>query len=93
LRHLFNQTTFKKSLLRNSNPYFFDYDNAQKRRTRNKSFSNAESVRRHDVNWMKHTVAYFDAEDGKTDIKYRPNHHYTLDEEECAVVAPVARVY
>jgi len=45
------------------------------------------------VNWMKHTVAYFDAEDGKTDIKYRPNHHYTLDEEECAVVAPVARVY
>ena len=48
---------------------------------------------RDDVNWMKHTVAYFDAEEGKTEIKYRPNHHYTLDEEECAVVAPVARVY
>ena len=27
---------FKKSLLRNSNPYFFDDDKAQKRRTRNK---------------------------------------------------------
>jgi len=48
---------------------------------------------RDDVNWMKHTVAYFDPEKGTTDIKYRPNHHYTLDEEECAVVAPVARVY
>jgi succinate dehydrogenase (ubiquinone) flavoprotein subunit len=48
---------------------------------------------RDDVNWMKHTVAYFDPKEGKTEVKYRPNHHYTLDEEECSVVAPVARVY
>ena len=48
---------------------------------------------RDDENWMKHTIAYFDPESGKTDIKYRPNHHYTLDEEECATVEPVARVY
>ncbi|GFH49155.1 succinate dehydrogenase flavoprotein subunit [Chaetoceros tenuissimus] len=48
---------------------------------------------RDDENWMKHTVAYFDPESGKTDVKYRPNHHYTLDEEECATVEPVARVY
>jgi succinate dehydrogenase (ubiquinone) flavoprotein subunit len=48
---------------------------------------------RDDVNWMKHTVAYFDAKKGTTEVRYRPNHHYTLDEEECAVVAPVARVY
>lgn len=48
---------------------------------------------RDDENWMKHTVAYFDPESGNTDVKYRPNHHYTLDEEECATVEPVARVY
>jgi len=48
---------------------------------------------RDDVNWMKHSVAYFDKDTGKTEVKYRPNHHYTLDEDECAVVEPVARVY
>jgi succinate dehydrogenase (ubiquinone) flavoprotein subunit len=48
---------------------------------------------RDDKNWMKHTLAYFDPQKGKTDIKYRPTHQYTLDEDECAVVAPVARVY
>jgi len=48
---------------------------------------------RDDENWMKHSVAYFDKDSGKTEVKYRPNHHYTLDEEECSVVEPVARVY
>lgn len=48
---------------------------------------------RDDANWMKHTVAYHDEKTGKTDIKYRPIHYYTLDEDECAVVPPVARVY
>merc|ERR1712232_455420 len=48
---------------------------------------------RDDKEWMKHTSAYFDEETGKADVKYRPIHYYTLDEEECAVVPPVARVY
>jgi len=48
---------------------------------------------RNDDEWMKHTVAYFDEDKGKTDVKYRPIHYYTLDEEECATVPPVARVY
>lgn len=48
---------------------------------------------RDDENWMKHSVAYFDAEKGETDVKYRPIHYHTLDEDECAVVPPVARVY
>ena len=48
---------------------------------------------RDEDHWMKHTVAYFDEEKGKTDVKYRPIHYYTLDEEECATVPPVARVY
>jgi len=46
---------------------------------------------RDDVNWMKHTLAYFDGE--KTTLNFRPIHYFTLDEEECNVVPPVARVY
>uniref|UniRef100_A0A7S3L294 Succinate dehydrogenase [ubiquinone] flavoprotein subunit, mitochondrial n=1 Tax=Amphora coffeiformis TaxID=265554 RepID=A0A7S3L294_9STRA len=46
---------------------------------------------RDDENWMKHTLAYFD--DGRTTLKHRPIHYYTLDEEECKTVPPVARVY
>jgi succinate dehydrogenase (ubiquinone) flavoprotein subunit len=40
---------------------------------------------------MKHTLAYFDGE--KTKLNFRPVHYFTLDEEECHVVPPVARVY
>jgi succinate dehydrogenase (ubiquinone) flavoprotein subunit len=29
----------------------------------------------------------------ETKIGYRPIHYYALDEEECATVPPVARVY
>eukprot|EP00594_Rhizosolenia_setigera_P015851 CAMPEP_0178970896 /NCGR_PEP_ID=MMETSP0789-20121207/19890_1 /TAXON_ID=3005 /ORGANISM="Rhizosolenia setigera, Strain CCMP 1694" /LENGTH=577 /DNA_ID=CAMNT_0020657639 /DNA_START=233 /DNA_END=1966 /DNA_ORIENTATION=+ len=48
---------------------------------------------RDDENWMEHTLGYYDEKTGKTDIKYRPIHNYTLDEEECATVPPFARVY
>lgn len=48
---------------------------------------------RDDENWMKHTLAYHDIDTGETKIKYRPIHYYTLDEDECATVPPVARVY
>jgi len=48
---------------------------------------------RDDAEWMKHSLAYFDAEEGKTTVTYRPIHYHTLDEEECPVVPPVARVY
>lgn len=46
---------------------------------------------RNDKEWMKHTLAYFDGK--KTDLKFRPVHYHTLDEEECKTVPPVARVY
>lgn len=46
---------------------------------------------RDDENWMKHTLAYFDGK--KTTLNYRPIHYYTLDEDECKTVPPVARVY
>jgi succinate dehydrogenase (ubiquinone) flavoprotein subunit len=52
-----------------------------------------EYTERDDENWMKHTLAYFDEKTGKTEIKYRPIHYYTLDEDECATIPPVARVY
>ena len=48
---------------------------------------------RDDETWMKHTMAYFDEKTGRTTIDYRPVHYYTLDEAECKVVPPVARVY
>lgn len=46
---------------------------------------------RDDVNWMKHTLAYFDGE--TTKLNYRPIHYFTLDEDECKTVPPMARVY
>lgn len=46
---------------------------------------------RDDEEWMKHTVAYFDGK--RTSLTYRPVHYYTLDEDECEVVPPFARVY
>lgn len=48
---------------------------------------------RDDVNWMKHTVAHFDTETGRTSLSYRDNCRTTLDENECAAVPPAKRVY
>ena len=46
-----------------------------------------------DDDWMKHTMTYYDEATRKTSVTYRPIHYETLDEDECAVVPPVARVY
>jgi succinate dehydrogenase (ubiquinone) flavoprotein subunit len=48
---------------------------------------------RDDTNWMKHTLGYFDTEKGETTITYRPVNQFTLDEKECATVAPAKRQY
>ena len=48
---------------------------------------------RDDKDWMKHSLGYFDEKTNKTKITYRPIHYYTLDEDECKTVPPVARVY
>merc|ERR1712127_829695 len=48
---------------------------------------------RNDDEWMKHSLAYYDEKTKTTKVDYRPIHYHTLDEEECAVVPPVARVY
>jgi succinate dehydrogenase / fumarate reductase flavoprotein subunit len=46
---------------------------------------------RDDVNWMKHTLAWVDA-NGKVTLDYRPVHTYTLTDE-VEYIAPKARVY
>ncbi len=48
---------------------------------------------RDDVNWMKHTLTWFDESNGKVSIDYRPVHHNTLDEKEFASVKPAKRSY
>ena len=45
---------------------------------------------RNDAEWMKHTIAWFDA--GKVSIDYRPVHDYTLTDE-IDYIKPKARVY
>ena len=66
---------------------------AEKRHESRGAHAHENYPNRDDENWMKHTIAHFDHKTGKTDIKYRPIHYYTLDEEECKTVPPVARVY
>ena len=45
---------------------------------------------RDDINWMKHTLAWFS--EGKVTIDYRPVHTYTLSND-VAYIEPKARVY
>ena len=47
---------------------------------------------RDDVNWMKHTLTWFDDATGKVTIGYRPVHTYTLSND-IAYIQPKARVY
>ena len=46
-----------------------------------------------DDEWMKHSLAHFNTEEGTTTISYRPNNRLTLDENECKAVPPAKRVY
>lgn len=48
---------------------------------------------RDDKEWMKHTLAYFDQDTGKTTLKYRPTHQYGLEGEDLKPFPPKARVY
>jgi succinate dehydrogenase / fumarate reductase, flavoprotein subunit len=47
---------------------------------------------RDDVNWMKHTLAWFDDATGGVRIGYRPVHDYTMSND-VAYIEPKARVY
>jgi succinate dehydrogenase / fumarate reductase flavoprotein subunit len=47
---------------------------------------------RDDENWMKHTLAWLNADNGDTRIDYRPVHTYTLTNE-VEYIKPKARIY
>ncbi len=47
---------------------------------------------RDDVNWMKHTLAWFDDASGAVRIDYRPVHAFTMSNE-VTYIEPKARVY
>jgi succinate dehydrogenase / fumarate reductase flavoprotein subunit len=47
---------------------------------------------RDDVNWMKHTLAWFDDATGRVKLDYRPVHTFTLSND-IAYIAPKKRVY
>jgi len=66
---------------------------AEKRQESRGAHAHENYPDRNDEEWMKHSLAYFDESTGETKVDYRPIHYYTLDEEECEVVPPVARVY
>lgn len=66
---------------------------AENRKESRGAHAHEDYPNRLDDEWMKHTLAYYDEKAGTTKIGYRPIHYYTLDEEECKTVPPVARVY
>eukprot|EP00956_Cyclotella_meneghiniana_P005140 scaffold6407_cov78-Cyclotella_meneghiniana.AAC.15 len=66
---------------------------AERRKESRGAHAHENYPNRLDDEWMKHTLAYHDDKTGETKIGYRPIHYYTLDEEECSTVPPVARVY
>jgi succinate dehydrogenase / fumarate reductase, flavoprotein subunit len=47
---------------------------------------------RNDVEWMKHTLAWYDEATGKVKIDYRPVHMNTMSND-VATIPPKARVY
>ena len=66
---------------------------AEKRKESRGAHAHEDYPDRDDVDWMKHTVAFYDYDKGETSINYRPVMSETLDEEECKAVPPFARVY
>lgn len=49
--------------------------------------------KRNDEEWMKHTIARWDAQTGKVDLSYRAVHERPLNEDDMPYIAPQERVY
>ncbi|KAL7581163.1 hypothetical protein ACA910_005952 [Epithemia clementina (nom. ined.)] len=64
---------------------------AENRKESRGAHAREDFTTRNDEEWMKHTLAYFDGK--RTKLAYRPVHYFTLDENECKTVPPMARVY
>lgn len=66
---------------------------AEERKESRGAHAHEDYPERDDEVWMKHSLGYFDSESGTTNVRYRPTHFYTLDEDECATVPAAKRVY
>ena len=66
-------------------------DSAKNRTESRGAHAREDFPERDDKNWMKHTLAWMDA-NGKVTIDYRPVHTYTLTND-VAYIEPKARVY
>jgi len=64
---------------------------AENRKESRGAHAREDFTERDDVEWMKHTLSY--EENDKIDIKYRPVHEKTLDENDMFSMPPKARVY
>src|SRR5262249_13882898 len=67
-------------------------DSARNRTESRGAHAREDFPERDDKNWMKHTLAWFDAATGKVTIDYRPVHTYTLTND-VSYIEPKARVY
>jgi succinate dehydrogenase (ubiquinone) flavoprotein subunit len=65
---------------------------AEQRKESRGAHAREDFTARNDKNWMKHTVAHWDAVNGRPKISYRPVHDQPLDKE-MSHVPPKARVY
>ena len=55
--------------------------------------SREDYTERDDINWMKHTLAYFDDKQNKVELDSRPVIMNTLDENEVKSIPPGKRTY
>lgn len=66
---------------------------AEARKESRGAHSREDFVERDDVNWMKHTLAYFDESTRKVELGFRPVIMNTLDESEVKSFPPGKRTY
>lgn len=64
---------------------------AENRKESRGAHAREDFTERDDVEWMKHTLSY--EQNDKIDLKYRPVHSKTLDENDMFSIPPKARVY